>query len=381
MGGDLRQVVQGTRADSDGGLGAFGSKLPGQSVGLGRPGDDGATAAGRYEQESGIEGVGDALSRERPRPGIGNDDPSARRQILSQQGGRRLDALDQVEAKITRRTVLAQHLPQPRHHIVRHGVITYNQSSIQSAKGEVSLVSLITIIGRGHSGTRAISHTLYASGVFMGNTINRSGDKVPPEAMYEAARVFARHVPWKGGLEWDFEALNESPIDPDFERLVGEYLHDVHEARTEHRGWKLPETTLVLPWITRMYPDAYYIYLLRDPRDSILGGHKTDDLASFGVSYPETEDVLERRAISWKYQYDLVAATPKPQRWMTLRFEDFVLHQERELKRLEEFLGIPLGRIIVRPDSVGRWQQTPERVPDFDFLQSALQESGYADPG
>ena len=66
---------------------------------------------------------------------------------------------------------------------------------------------------------------------------------------------------------------------------------------------------------------------------------------------------------------------------MTLRFEDFVLHQERELERLEEFLGIPLGRIIVRPDSVGRWQQTPERVPDFDFLQSALQESGYADPG
>ena len=29
-------------------------------------------------------------------------------------------------------------------------------------------MSIITVIGRGHSGTRAIAHTLYASGVFMG---------------------------------------------------------------------------------------------------------------------------------------------------------------------------------------------------------------------
>ena len=41
-------------------------------------------------------------------------------------------------------------------------------------------MSLITIIGRGHSGTRAMSHTLYASGVYMGRTLNRVGDKVPP---------------------------------------------------------------------------------------------------------------------------------------------------------------------------------------------------------
>ena len=35
-------------------------------------------------------------------------------------------------------------------------------------------MSLITIIGRGHSGTRAISHTLYASGVNMGSKLNRA---------------------------------------------------------------------------------------------------------------------------------------------------------------------------------------------------------------
>ena len=124
----------------------------------------------------------------------------------------------------------------------------------------------------------------------------------------------------------------------------------------------------MLPWIVRLFPDANYIYLVRDPRDSILGGHKTDDLADFGVSYLETEDVFERRAISWKYQYDLVEATPKPAKWMEVRFEDFILHQERELKRMEQFLGFDLGRIVVRPDSVARWRSA-ESVPDFDFLR------------
>ena len=40
----------------------------------------------------------------------------------------------------------------------------------------MTMKNAITIIGRGHSGTRAITHTLYASGVFMGSTLNRSGD-------------------------------------------------------------------------------------------------------------------------------------------------------------------------------------------------------------
>ena len=29
-----------------------------------------------------------------------------------------------------------------------------------------------------------------------------------------------------------------------------------------------------------------------------------------------------RRAISWKYQYDIVKATPRPAKWIEVRFED-----------------------------------------------------------
>jgi hypothetical protein len=238
-------------------------------------------------------------------------------------------------------------------------------------------MSLITVIGRGHSGTRAISHTLYASGVFMGNTINPSGDKVPPQALYEACRAMGRYVEWRGGLEWGFEKLHTLEIDPEFTRLVNEYLADVLNRKAEHKGWKLPETTLIYPWIVRLFPEIKYIHWIRDPRDCIIGPHKTDDLADFGIEYPRTDDVRRRRAISWKYQYELMKATPRPENCLLVRFEDFVLKQEETLGRLEDFLGIPLARIVVRRDSIGRWQTDPG-PHTFDFFQEAMEENGYA---
>ena len=83
---------------------------------------------------------------------------------------------------------------------------------------------LITVIGRGHSGTRAMSHTLSASGVYMGAQLNPSGDLIPPDDMYEACRVLARYVEYRGGLEWDFSRLQAMPIDPAFIRHIEAFL-------------------------------------------------------------------------------------------------------------------------------------------------------------
>ncbi len=235
---------------------------------------------------------------------------------------------------------------------------------------------IITIIGRGHSGTRAMSHTLYTSGVFMGRTINPSGDKVPPGDLYDACRVFAKYVAWTGGLNWDFSRALQMDIDPEFVEKVESYLADVLENGDPYRGWKLPETTLVYPWIVRMFPDIRYIHWIRDPRDGILAAHRTDDLGDFGIEYPGTGDILRRRAISWLYQYRLMKATPKPAHVLTVRFEDFVLNQEETLARLEDYLGIPLGRIVVRPESVGRWKRAEGDLP-MDLLGDALAELGY----
>jgi hypothetical protein len=237
-------------------------------------------------------------------------------------------------------------------------------------------MSLITVIGRGHSGTRAMSHTLAASGVFMGDCMNESGDLIPPGDMYEACRVLAKHVKWLGDLQWDWSQLHTMPIDPEFTRLIESYLKSVLASQSEHRGWKIPETTLAFPWIRRMFPDIKYIFWVRDPRDCILNSHVTDDLRAFGVQYPETTDIRLMRAISWKYQNDLVRAVPKPEHWIKVRFEDFIFRQDETLARLEQFLGFKLAKIPVRKDPVGRWKKDTE-VHYYDFLDSAMAEHGY----
>lgn len=236
--------------------------------------------------------------------------------------------------------------------------------------------NIITIIGRGHSGTRAISHTLRESGVYTGEPLNNSSDLLPPDDMYEACRVMARHVKHLGGMRWDFSQLHTMPIDPAFTKLVESYLTTVINSKAKFRGWKLPETTLVFPWIVRLFPEIKYIYWIRDPRDCILGSHLTDDLADFGVPYEKTDDLRFRRAISWKYQVEIVKATPRPKHWLKVRFEDFVLDQAKTLKTIGDYVGFPLASIPVKPEAVGRWK-TDTGVYDYDIFREDLIENGY----
>jgi len=246
-------------------------------------------------------------------------------------------------------------------------------------------MSLITVIGRGHSGTRAMSHTLSASGVFMGDLLNGSGDLIPPGEMYEACRVFARYVEWQGGLNWSWRKALDAEIPEEFTALICAYLRSVIDSGAEHKGWKIPETTLCFPWIHRMFPDAKYIFWIRSPRDCVLNGHVTDDMRNFGVDYPAVADLREQRAISWKYQYDLVKAMPRPANWIEVRLEDFVLRQDETLARLEGFLGFPLARIPVNAAAVARWradEADPTTGPNyFPFLGEAMREYGYDTPG
>jgi hypothetical protein len=197
--------------------------------------------------------------------------------------------------------------------------------------------------------------------------------------MYDACRVMARYVSWQGGLEWDFSKAIEADIPGEFTGLIETYLQSVLANTSPHRGWKIPETTLVYPWVARMFPQAKYIFWIRNPRDCILNRHKTDDLRDFGIDYPQTQDERLRRAISWKYQYDLVKSTPKPAHWLEVRFEDFVSKQEETLLRLEDFLGLNLARIIVRPEAVERWQ-ADEGVNYYDFFEPAMERYGYDVP-
>ena len=55
----------------------------------------------------------------------------------------------------------------------------------------------------------------------------------------------------------------------------------------------------------------------------------------------------------------------------------WLIDQEHTLRRLEAFLGIPLARIPVRDDSIGRWTTDDDRH-DFDFFGPAMREPASA---
>ena len=236
---------------------------------------------------------------------------------------------------------------------------------------------VITIIGRGHSGTRAISETLHASKVDMGMPLNPASDLAPRGFVVDACRMVSRHVRYLGNLQWDYSQLQTAPIDPGFKPLLEVYLWSLFVSDSPYRGWKLPETTLIYPWLVRCLPEIKYIHWIRDPRDNILGAHMTDQLSEYGVECEAFGDPMTSRAASWKYHYDIVKATPRPKHYLEVKLEDFVLQQDQTLKRLQDFLGFALNKVPVRTDRIRLWQEDP-RHKEVDFLQEALQELSYA---
>lgn len=240
----------------------------------------------------------------------------------------------------------------------------------------MSGVKQIIIIGRGHSGTRALGATLFTSGVYMGN-ISPSFDLIPGKPMYRVARHAGMYVRMIRPFEWDFSRLLAMSIPDLCRKLVDEYLSGF-EGHSFY-GWKLPETTLALPWITQMYPDAYYIHWVRDGRDNILKFHGTDRLKNWRIpsgGVAEKNNRLQCAAISWKYHEDLIAITPKPQHWLKVRFEDFVQHQGETLARLSDYLGIGLNAIPVFHDVVGRYL-TEELNGVVEIMRPQLVEHRY----
>jgi len=233
---------------------------------------------------------------------------------------------------------------------------------------------LIIILGRGKSGTRIPSHLLQASDVYMGRVVNVAGDKTPHNKLNNAAKFAGLYVDHIAGYQWNFDRAIHTPIPQEFTKMMDEYLADIRNYQTTRdgvAGWKMPETILTLPFLVRLFPDAYYIHWVRDPRAVIRKAHKTDDLGRFNIDAPKSEQSQKKRAISWLYQWQITQATPKPTRWLQIRFEDFVRDQEAAIQQLEDFLGIPLGRVVTRQDT-----RTYQGVP-FDFLRSAMNELGY----
>ena len=253
---------------------------------------------------------------------------------------------------------------------------------------------IVCVIGRGHSGTRALVNLLMASD-FDSGSVNESGDLVPrgkPLDIYRWSSEFGQQVRFKRKWEWDFSDAFISSPPISFHRSYDKYLDKIINYSMSNKVWKLPESLFVFPWLIKVYPQFKYIYLIRDPRDCVLKEHLTDDLSYFNVPIEVDSRFTARieeergnvrvkgtssvyqRAVSWKYQFDLIEKSPKPPNFLTVRFEDLILHFNSTLKRISKFLVVPLKGIPIYKEAVGRWKSTDENL---ECVYDITRDCGY----
>lgn len=205
--------------------------------------------------------------------------------------------------------------------------------------------------------------------------VNSSYDHMPPQAMYKAARRFAKYVKQDGGYNWFFDfAINKAPTQT-YRDCVNEYLTEL-TSQEKPFAWKLPESTLSLPWLIQMFPDAHYIHWVRDGRDNILKWHGTEDLSLYDIESSQNGDRLHNATLSWKYHEDLIEATPKPKNWIKVRLEDFVLNQCACLDILSTYLDCRLNKVEVFPDVIGRYKEH-DLSHVYPIMERQLKRHGY----
>ena len=181
---------------------------------------------------------------------------------------------------------------------------------------------MIIVTGKGHSGTSMIAGLLKANGVFMGEPLNETLDYLGDDGRNGAAlngyckacRAYGRGVKWDG-RRWIF---HNEPIPDEHAEAVKKYTLPIIEASVNTNrpvGYKLPESTLMLPWLVQMYPDATFIHISRNYADNTRISHATDNINLYGVDGPHIP------LASWVYHQEIVVHMRKPVRWMHIDYD------------------------------------------------------------
>jgi tetratricopeptide (TPR) repeat protein len=200
------------------------------------------------------------------------------------------------------------------------------------------------------------------------------------------------------------EALDSIPL----ERLAAQrdrYFTYMAAALNEPIGERVhldknPTMTLLLPGMLRLFPEAKLLIALRDPRDVILSCFvQYLPLNTNSVCFLTLERAAQRYAHDMGIWLRLRETICSP--WLEVRYEDCVLHLEREARRALEFLQLPwdpqvLGyrdrlktkavnsptyEAVSQPlytSAIGRWKNYRKYLePYLEILQPCLDAFGY----
>jgi hypothetical protein len=229
----------------------------------------------------------------------------------------------------------------------------------------------------------------------MGADLNESQDSLPIFDLVEY--LVLADAP-------DFSRLLEEG-DPALAGRIDAAFRDHLAARPVGRwGWKLPETAHVLPVIGRLFPDAFYIHLVRDGRDVAFSPFVAPKAPFWRKIYFNSDQITQWRGLAmtqrayrarghlfnaarWVNSVTLGRGHGAPfgRRYLELTYEALVADPAATLARVAAFLEVDapraaFERIDVSPHSVGKWRRQPRRdIADLrPILEPTLGWFGYA---
>ena len=114
------------------------------------------------------------------------------------------------------------------------------------------------------------------------------------------------------------------------------------EAKGKRRwGDKLPRYSGYVDDLFRLFPDAQFIHVVRDPRAAVA--------SQIPIGWDEPGMALASAANRWELairRIDLAAARLRPDQLLDVRYEDLVRDPQATLRRICEFAGLRAGEAI-----------------------------------